>query len=113
MCQWSAGVVPEPSRGGTVVPAARLTWRWCRLWATPAMPRATMSAMLMYQSHGVRPRAVRPPPVLAARDTFFIEEALPMPGEDLTGYGSGFVVGGRRASGPAPRGQCAAPCPRP
>src|SRR4051794_27999527 len=103
MCQWSAGVLPFPSLGGMDVPAASFTCRWCRLCATPATPSATIREMLRYQSHGVRPREVRPPPVLAARVTFFIDDALPMPGEDLTGCGSGPGVGGHRANGSARR----------
>src|SRR5438067_1562556 len=67
------------------------------------MPRATTSPMLRYQSHGVRPRLVRPPPVEAARVTFLVEEALPIAAKDLTGPGPA-AVSGRSAAGQRPAG---------
>src|SRR6476659_541547 len=87
MCQWSAGLcfLVFSSRGGMAVPAASLISRWWRLCTMPASPRATTRPMLRYHSHGVRPRVVRPPPVLAARETFLFEDALPIAGKDLTG----------------------------
>jgi hypothetical protein len=43
-----------------------------------AVPRITTSAMRLGHTQEVVPRLVRPPPVRAARATFFAEDALPI-----------------------------------
>src|SRR3954469_24544377 len=68
----------------------------------PAVPSAITSAMLRYQSQGVRPLLVRPPPVLAARATFLVDDALPIAAKDLTGPGPVSVVGCGPGSSAAP-----------
>src|SRR5690348_1395445 len=68
VCQWSLTV------GGSA--AALLTLE--RLTTMSIVPTTTTRKMLEYHPHGVRPRAVRPPPVLAARETFLLLDALPI-----------------------------------
>src|SRR5437868_909050 len=68
VCQWSFTV------GGSA--AALLTLP--RLTTISSVPTTTTRKRLEYQPQGVRPLAVRPPPVLAARATFLLLDALPI-----------------------------------